>query len=932
MKMNNKKKKFGRFIKKSEGNLEASNTKTVSKKRKVAKVIGITFLVLILLMVIYVAITIIRAPKIDPENIYQVLSESTAIYDDKDNPIETVYGKENRDNIKLSDTSKDLQNAIISIEDKTFWRHHGFNFIRMAGAVKDSVFSRKRVAGTSTITQQLARNAYLKKTQFDYSVKRKIIEAYYAFKLERKLSKEEILEAYLNTVYFGFGVNGVENASLSYFSKPPKKLSIAQCAALAALPQSPDRFELVKFIPGGNPEEYKSVLLKETDEGVYIANDLSKDRREYCLKKMKEEGYITNKQYKEAKATPLKKILNPNYAMHEEKNSYFTDYLIEEVVTDLQKKKNMNREDAVKLVYSGGLKIYSTLDSEAQSVIENVFESDYGFPALAPEHDLNGNILTKNGAIALYKFSNIFDENGVFTFAPGEASSDKDGNLTIKKGNRLNIYKTNVNGKTDYSLEFKGLYKYDDHNRLYSIGGGFINIPANFKKMDSEGDLVLSSKFFKKKEYSNFITKNEDGEWTINPEAYELKKKARQPQAAMTIVENSTGYIKAMQGGRGQKGRLLYNRAVKPRQPGSSIKPLGVYSAALQQSANEAVAGKKHNFQDFNIDKQGAKYWGDYFTTASVVVDEKTKINGKFWPKNESGTNAGPMTVQNALAQSINTCAVKILMQVGVDFSEKLLERFGISTLETEGAVTDKNIAALALGGMVNGVTTLDMASAYTVFPNNGTRIEPKSYRKILDKDGKLLLKSKKVEHKVLDPGVAWIMTDLLKGVVSSVATGANVIGVRAGGKTGTTDDNFDMWFDGITPKYSASLWVGNDQNFSMTGSSLEVANLWGRIMSQISKARVGTYKKRPANVIYYAGKYFISGTEKNVPNIKDASYLLMVKLKICTESGLLATPWCNDVEEQEFKKSEAPTEKCDIHTEDANNPEEGENEGEEEE
>ena len=175
-------------------------------------------------------------------------------------------------------------------------------------------------------------------------------------------------------------------------------------------------------------------------------------------------------------------------------------------------------------------------------------------------------------------------------------------------------------------------------------------------------------------------------------------------------------------------------------------------------------------------------------------------------------------------------------------------------------------------------------------------------------------------------------MTDLLKGVVSSVATGANVIGVRAGGKTGTTDDNFDMWFDGITPKYSASLWVGNDQNFSMTGSSLEVANLWGRIMSQISKARVGTYKKRPANVIYYAGKYFISGTEKNVPNIKDASYLLMVKLKICTESGLLATPWCNDVEEHEFKKSEAPTEKCDIHTEDANNPEEGENEGEEEE
>ena len=142
----------------------------------------------------------------------------------------------------------------------------------------------------------------------------------------------------------------------------------------------------------------------------------------------------------------------------------------------------------------------------------------------------------------------------------------------------------------------------------------------------------------------------------------------------MTIVENSTGYIKAMVGGRQTSGRQLHNRAVSPEQPGSSIKPLAVYAAALQQSAEEAQAGKKHTFTDFKIDKQGAKLWGYYLTAASIVIDEKTTINGKVWPQNAGGGYSGPTTMRGALQRSINTCAVKIFLQVGADYSADTVE------------------------------------------------------------------------------------------------------------------------------------------------------------------------------------------------------------------------------------------------------------------
>lgn len=660
---------------------------------------------------------IIKTSKpIDPSTLYKNIEQTSTIYDCEDNEIETLYFTEDRVLVKSEDIPLNMKNAVIAIEDKTFYKHHGVNFKRMAGAVIYKILGKSdRIGGTSTITQQLARNVYLSDIKSERTITRKATEIWYAWQIEQVLSKDEILEAYLNSIYLGYGNYGVGSAAETYYSKDVSELSLAESASLAALPQAPDTYALLMDEEGEHTTELES--------GVY-ANDASKDRRDTVLDLMAEQGYITQAEADEAKVD-IADILDPHFKSASSKYTYFADYVTSQVIRDLEEAKGLTEDEAKRMVYTSGLKIYSTIDPDAQKVIAKEFKDDDNFPSC-------------------------------------------------------------VDGET-------------------------------------------------------------------------------KPQASMVITEIGTGKIVAMAGGRGASGKKLFNRATSPRQPGSSIKPLSVYSAALQKSYELEKEGKTFDYTDFGYDKQGVYYWGKYITAGSYVSDERMVVNGKVWPLNVTRSYTGRNTFRTALQNSINTCAVKIQLQVGADYSIKMLKKYGITTVEDDESqpTNDINSAALALGAMTYGVTPLEMAVAYATFPNGGTRIEPVAYTKICDSDGNEILVKEPKTTQVLDEGVAWIMTDVLKSVVSNgIARNAYIAGTEVGGKTGTTNDSYDIWFCGFTPKYSAALWIGTDKNVEMNALSDRAAWLWSEIVSQVPGATDGNYREKPSDVITYGREYYTKGTE----------------------------------------------------------------------
>ena len=631
-------------------------------------------------------------PDIDPDasNIYSNIDLSSIIYDSKGEEIDKLYYTEDREIVSIKDIPENTKNAFIAIEDKTFYKHHGLNYKRLFGAVLSKLTGRAdEISGTSTITQQLARNVFLSDIKSERTLRRKFREMIYALKIERAYSKDEILEAYLNTIYLGYGCYGIKAAAYTYFGKEVSELSLEESAALAALPQAPDSYALLKDEKGEDTTYMKKYKL--------YANNLATERRDLVLDLMAEQGYIDSAQAEKAKKK-MKEILHPHIEKKPRELTYFTDFLTKEVAKDLADQYSMTEEKAELLIHTD-------------------------FP---------------------------------------------------------------------YSAE--------------------------------------------------------------------------DPQAAMVVAEVGTGKIRAMAGGRNTSGQMLFNRATSPRQPGSSIKPLAVYSAALQKSEDYAKHMQTFPFVDYEIDRQGTRLWGDYITAGSVVVDERLKINGEIWPMNFSRSFSGYRTFRTALQQSINTCAVKIQLQVGADYSMEMLRKYGISTVVDDASLptNDLNPAALALGAMTYGTTPLDMALAYGAFPNRGIRDSAVAYTKVTDAKGKTLLEKKTEETKVLDENVAFIMRDCLESVVSrGIGRNASIYGVQVGGKTGTTNDNYDYWFVGFTPKYSAALWIGTDHNTVMSGSSGTAALLWSRIMRQIPDITEGEYPPQPDDVVWSRGEYY---TEKTQP------------------------------------------------------------------
>lgn len=858
---------------------------------------------------------IVTAPKIDPDNIYTLLSESSVLYDDQGNIIDSIFVSEgNRTNVAYEDLPPDLVNAFIAIEDKTFKEHNGFNFIRILGAIKESVLSGEDISGTSTITQQLARNLYLTDSRTKHSIKRKIAEAYYTVLLEKALTKEQIIEAYLNTIGLGFDSYGVQSASQAYFSKDVNDLDLLECAALASMPKAPSSYALIKRLESETADPDDENIIFRGNDYTYVYNEISKPRRDLTLKFMCEQGLITEEQKETALADDLKAHINPSLDSMTEISSYFADYAIKDVINDLMDEYGYEYQEARDKIYKNGYRIYTTMNSKAQKIAEAEFSNNANFPTVAKiKKDDAGNVLGKNKKVLLYNYHNYFSEDGTFTLQPEEFKYKDNGDLILFKGHRLNFYKTEVQGKIDYSVEFNDMYIEEDKT-FYSIDGGVITIPQEYKTKDEDGNLIISSDFFKKKSDPEkpdaFVFNN--GVIDINSVHYVLKQKVVQPQSAIVITDYHTGGIKAMVGGRNTVGRLLYNRAINTRQPGSSIKPLAVYGAALQKSVDAVNSDQTETFvTNDNSGNQVPNLYGEHFTAASVIDDAPMRVNGKIWPKNWYSGYRGLHTLRTAVEQSVNVCAVKVFQQVGVEYSTKFLKNLGITSIVQSGDTNDMNAAALALGGMSEGISPLEIASGYGTYANGGTYVTPVSYTKVTNKLGEVILDKNIYTSEVVDPGVSFIMTDILQSVVTNGLGKRAAIGSQpVGGKTGTTTDNYDAWFVGVTPQYATSVWIGNDVNIELSQGSASAASLWSKIMKQVCAGiPTGSFPSKPENVISVTidnrsgllpselsslddrgtvrSEYFVKGTEPTkVDNVHKY-------VTICPESGLLATPYC---------------------------------------
>lgn len=800
-------------------------TSKATARRQKAKAI---FLLCILLLVIggvgfagyqvygYAQGVLDKTPDISSVNATPSGFMSTVLDEDGNVTAQLVGTGSNRVYVTLDEIPVDLQHAFVAIEDERFYEHNGIDLKGIIRAGVRGLSTGSFSQGASTITQQLLKNnvfdGWTSETRKE-RIERKIQEQYLAIELEKEVSKDWIMENYLNTINLGQNTLGVEAAANRYFGKTVSELSLSECAVIAAITQNPSRYN-----PITHPEE-------------------NKERRQSVLLNMREQNYITKEEYDEAINDDVYSRVNAANEVFEQKTnvtSYFVDALTEEVIEDLQSELGYSKAQAYKALYSGGLTIYSTQDPDIQEICDDAVDNDgnYGI-----------------------------DKQVSFSYA-----------LSIQRD--------------DGTIE-----NYGDQTMLTYLRSSNPDASINYTSEQAAEEAISA--------YRNYLL--ESGGSVIG----ENITYTEQPQSSMTVIDQSSGQVKALVGGRGDKtaSKTLNRAADTTRQPGSTFKIISTYAPALD---------------------------ADLITLATAMKDEEiTYKNGKV-VRNADGKYRGTTTIRTAIQNSINVIAIKTSREVTLETCFEAVRNFGITTL------TDQDmVEALPLGGITDGVTNMELTAAYAAIANGGEYKEPTLYTKILDHDGNVLLEKTPETHRVIKETTAYLLTSAMQDVVKS-GTGrkAQFSGMSIAGKTGTTSDTRDSWFAAFTPYYTCAVWEGYDDNSELE-SGADTRLIWKDAMSEIHADLEDTGFERPegittATVCSESGllatsglctkthtEYFADDTE---PTKKCKAH---EKAVICKTSGKLAGEYCPEEEKEEksfVKNSEndkatVPTEKCDVHT-----------------
>ena len=634
----------------------------------------------------------------------------------KDGLLIQEYGEKRRIPIPYERIPPTLVHAVLATEDQRFFEHPGVDVMGLARAAVSMIQTHRKSQGGSTITMQVARNFFLnsKKTFL-----RKFNEIMLAIKIDQELSKEKILELYLNQIYLGNRAYGVGAAAQVYYGKTLQELNIAQLAMIAGLPQSPSYH---------NP----------------IYNPLAaKKRRDHVLERLYEEKYITKEQYHEALQQPLTE------QYHGTHSEVYAPYVAEMIRLSLV--EHFGRE-----AYTRGYKVYTTIDSKLQTTANNVTEEH--LLAYDRRHGYRGPI----GKISPFSSDTIRSQKLHKFTAIGNLQPA----VILTVDQRSATAMTQKNHKI--TLNWDGISWARPELKKGFVG----RAPTNAHSVLAVGDVV----------------------YVTCKEGHCLLSQDPNAEVALVALNPSDGGINALVGGFNFE-KSKFNRATQSeRQPGSSFKPF-LYAAALNKG----------------------------YTLATVINDAPIVIRDpsqpEWRPHNDNLKFGGPTRLKTALTLSRNLVSIRILDDIGVDYTIDYATRFGFRK------ETFPHTLSLALGTL--SVTPMDLTAAYAIFANGGYKVEPYLIDRITNTKGEVLLQAKpsqapneqtETSADVLAPRVitaetAFLMNTALQNVIQhGTASAARVLNRQdIAGKTGTTNDQLDAWFAGYNRDLVVTAWIGFD-------------------------------------------------------------------------------------------------------------------------
>ncbi|MFZ9666691.1 MAG: penicillin-binding protein 1A [Steroidobacteraceae bacterium] len=677
----------------------------------------------------------------------------------RDGQVIAQIGEQRRIPVTFDEIPPMVRQAFIAAEDDRFFEHAGFDYQGILRSIFVNLLPGSRLEGASTISQQTAKNLFLTN---DRTWRRKVQEMFLTYRIEQEFTKEEILSLYLNVIHFGKRAYGVAAAADVYFGKTLDQLTLAEAATLARVPQAPSRFN-----PINNPAA-------------------AAQRRTYVLRRMRELGLI-DRDTEQRAATEIVRARE-----HVQSFEVEAPYIAEMARLELVQRLGAAAQNE-------GYKIYTTIDPRMQTaantaVRQGLLDYDRRHGWRGPKKKVQ---LPANNDVA------VLDE----------LIADQDVSGPVVPAVVLDVQ--------------------DKSARVYARDAGIVTLPwegLSWARPKINGRLGKTPKTA-----GELLARGDVIHVTLLP----TPKLAQIPEAAAALVAISPtdGAITALVGGFDyfDPSAGKFNRAIQAkRQPGSGFKPF-LYSAALDNG----------------------------FTPASVVLDAPFVIDDpsmeEAWrPENSSGDFGGPTRLREALVKSRNLVSIRVLQAIGMSPAIAFTERFGF-----DRASLPRNLT-LSLGTM--SATPLEVASGYAVFANGGHRVQPWFIERIEDPAGQIVfqaaprrvalecdppdpaatllaegavaqdaaassaeaqdegpaivpvgcaLPATEVAPRVISPQNAWLMTDMLREVITR-GTGRRALALGRSdiaGKTGTTNDARDTWFNGYNASLVATVWVGFDQS-----------------------------------------------------------------------------------------------------------------------